>query len=110
MNEKILLGVDGGGTKTDFGLFTPVGECIEYLNTGSRSHEILPGGFVEVEEKLLQDLTELFSRHHIDPIDVTAAFGLAGIDTPQQRQKMEKIVAKMNFADFVVSNDSVLGI
>ncbi len=110
MEEKVLLGVDGGGTKTDYGLFTYAGKCLEYLHTGSRSHEILPGGFEAVEIHMLEDLRQILGKHQIEAKNVTAAFGLAGIDTPWQQEQMEKNLSKMGFADFVVSNDSVLGV
>jgi N-acetylglucosamine kinase-like BadF-type ATPase len=110
MEEKFLLGVDGGGTKTDYGLFTYTGKCMEYLHTGSRSHEILPGGFEAVEKQMLQDLRLILEKHNIEAKNVSAAFGLAGIDTPWQQEQMEKILSKMAFADFVVSNDSILGV
>ncbi len=110
MEQKVLLGVDGGGTKTDYGLFTYTGECMEYLHTGSRSHEILPGGFEAVETYMLEDLHQILTKHHIEAKNVSAAFGLAGIDTPWQQEQMEKILRKIGFADFVVSNDSILGV
>lgn len=107
---KLLLGVDGGGTKADYGLFTKEGELIDYLHTTSRSHESLAGGFEEAEVLMLKDLDYLMQKHGINPSDVTAAFGLAGIDTPAQRKIIEASIQKVGFADFVVSNDSVLGI
>ena len=41
MKTEYIIGVDGGGTKTDYLLFTTEGEYIDSMNVGSRSHEIL---------------------------------------------------------------------
>ena len=110
MNVNYLLGVDGGGTKTDYILCTKEGRFIDHLRVGSRSHEFLPGGFLEVEDKLLNDLRCLLKSHNIQPIEVSAAFGLAGIDIPCQLEKINSILGKMGFGKYIVNNDSLLGI
>lgn len=111
MNMEYVIGVDGGGTKTDYLIYTVEGEYIDTLRTGSRSHEILSGGFRETEEKLLADLDELLKKNNIAASKIAAAvFGMAGVDTPAQKETMSKIVEKAGFQKYVVSNDSVLGI
>lgn len=111
MNKEYIIGVDGGGTKTDYLIFTTEGEIIDSLRTGSRSHEVLSGGFAETEEKLLADLDYLLKKNNILRTSIAAAaFGLAGVDTPAQLATMNKIVEKAGFRKFIVSNDSVLGI
>ena len=108
--KSYLLGVDGGGTKTDYGLFTIEGTQVDVLHQGTRNHEALEGGFEEAEMLLHQDITGLLGKHHIMPDQVFAALGLAGIDTPSQLHKMNQIIEKHCFRRFIVSNDSVLGI
>jgi N-acetylglucosamine kinase-like BadF-type ATPase len=111
MDKRYVIGVDGGGTKTDYLLFTTEGEFIDALHVGSRSHEVLPGGFPEVEEAVLADLDQLLMKNNIDYSEVAAAaFGMAGIDTPTQLEKMNQILAKTPLSNYIVSNDSVLGI
>lgn len=111
MNTEYVIGVDGGGTKTDYLIYTVEGEFVDLLRTGSRSHEILSGGFREVEEKLLADLDDLLKKNYIAAANIAAAvFGMAGVDTPAQKDTMSKIVEKAGFQNYVVSNDSVLGI
>ncbi len=111
MNKEYIIGVDGGGTKTDYLIFTVEGEPVASLRTGSRSHEVLNGGFAEAEEKLLSDLDELLRKNNIPRTSVAAAaFGMAGVDTPAQQTAMSNIVKKAGFRKFIVSNDSVLGI
>lgn len=111
MDEKYIIGVDAGGTKTDYLLFTEKGRWVDSLHTGSRSHEVLPGGFAEVEEAVLADLNTLLARNSISSSQILAAvFGMAGVDTPSQQIRMTQILTKAGFAKLVVSNDSVLGI
>ncbi|WMJ86091.1 BadF/BadG/BcrA/BcrD ATPase family protein [Anaerocolumna sp. MB42-C2] len=110
MEKKYIIGVDGGGTKTDYLVFTTAGEWVDNLRVGSRSHEVLEGGFAEVEEKTLEDINYLLKKNGIKTSEVgAAAFGMAGIDTPAQLGKMKGILDKTGLK-YVVSNDSLLGI
>ncbi len=111
METKYIIGVDGGGTKSDYLLFTTEGEFVDAYKVGSRSHEILSGGFAEVEEKVLADIKQLLAKNNIAVSSVeAAAFGMAGIDTPVQLEQMNRILEKASLKKFVVSNDSILGI
>ncbi|MGB8451602.1 MAG: BadF/BadG/BcrA/BcrD ATPase family protein [Anaerocolumna sp.] len=110
METKYIIGVDGGGTKTDYLIFTMNGECVDNLRVRSRSHEVLDGGFAEVEEKILADIDYLLEKNSINKIQVVAAaFGMAGIDTPAQLARIKAILNKTGL-NYVVSNDSILGI
>lgn len=111
MEKQYIIGVDGGGTKTDYLLFTTSGKKVDALRVGTRSHEMLPGGFLEVEETILSDLAMLLNRNSIHNKQiVAAAFGMAGIDTPGQHAKLSAILEKVGFEQCVIANDSVLGI
>ncbi len=111
MDIKYIIGVDAGGTKTDYLLFTEDGKWVDSLRAGARSHEVLPGGFAEVEEKVMEDLNTLLVRNSISSAQISAAvFGMAGVDTPSQHAKIMQILEKAGFAKLVVANDSVLGI
>lgn len=111
MENKYIIGVDGGGTKTDYLLFTVDGKWVDALRVGSRSHEVLPGGFDEAEVRISQDLEHLIAKNQISRNQVVAAaFGMAGVDTPSQQVKLTDILKKEGFPRFKVANDSVLGI
>jgi N-acetylglucosamine kinase-like BadF-type ATPase len=111
METQYIIGVDGGGTKTDYLLFTQEGEWVDSLRVGSRSHEMLEGGFAEAEELILSDLNILCKKHSIEKYQIAAAaFGMAGIDTPDQLEKIKIILDKAELKPYVVSNDSILGI
>jgi N-acetylglucosamine kinase-like BadF-type ATPase len=111
METKYIIGVDGGGTKTDYLLFTLAGEWVDSLRVESRSHEVLEGGFTETEELILSDLEYLCKKHSIKKSQIAAAaFGMAGIDTPKQLSKMKSILDKTELKHYVIANDSILGI
>lgn len=111
MNKRYMIGVDGGGTKTDYLLFTTEGEWIDSLRVGSRSHEVVDGGFAEAEALILSDLEGICRKNGITKdLIAGAAFGMAGIDTPKQLATIKKILNKTEIKNYVVANDSILGI
>jgi N-acetylglucosamine kinase-like BadF-type ATPase len=111
MNTEYIIGVDGGGTKTDYLLYTTEGDWVDSLHVSSRSHEALTGGFAEVEKLLLHDLSYLLIRNGISKGQITAAaFGMAGMDTPAQLTAMKEILNKTGIHKYVLANDSILGI
>lgn len=104
-----VLGVDGGNTKTDYMLYTLAGDLAGHLRAGSCSHEKigLDGARREMGARIAALLAQTGVR--MDQISA-AAFGLAGIDQPVQRQALEGIVHGLGFANSVAMNDSFLGI
>ena len=111
MREKLLLGVDGGNTKTDFLLYTESGTCVSHLRTGTSSHEALPGGFEEVEQRLSERIDRLCEMAGCTRQDVSSAvFGLAGADTEEQHARLSAIVDRLLPGKTYVCNDSMLGI
>ena len=110
MLEKFLLGVDGGGTKTDYVLCHSNGQIMDHLRVGSRSHEVVEGGFLALERLVSKDIQTLLSKHQIAIGNVVAAFGLAGIDTLDQLYKVKNILDQFGFEGYEVANDSILGI
>ena len=106
-----LLGVDGGGTKTEYVLAKADCTVVDTLYTGTCSHEQFSDGFDGMERAMSAQLNELFSRNGITAADIAAAgFGLAGADLPWQVTELKKRVAALGFARFDVANDGILGI
>jgi N-acetylglucosamine kinase-like BadF-type ATPase len=111
METEYIIGVDGGGTKTDYLIFSTAGEFVDSYRVGSRSHEVLSGGFAEVEELFLADIEYLLKRNNIiKSMVAAAAFGMAGIDTPAQLSQMKNIIDKASLRNYTIANDSILGI
>ena len=108
---KYIVGVDGGNTKTDYFLFTDSGDFVDAIRGGTCSHEALPDSFSGSFRVMKEYFDELFKKNNIDVSDVSAAvFGLAGCDTPIQKEKLEEVVANLGFKKYVVANDAFLPI
>ncbi|HAX72047.1 MAG TPA: N-acetylglucosamine kinase, partial [Firmicutes bacterium] len=109
--RKFVIGVDGGNTKTDYFLFDTEGNLIDHLKGGTCSHEALSDSFEGAYRLLKMHLDLLVHRNDLtyDEIE-SAAFGLAGVDLLHQRETLEDIVERIGFKNYVVDNDSFLGI
>lgn len=106
-----MLGLDGGGTKSDCVLMDTEGNLVDYLQWGTTSHEFLDGGMKELEIELKKMFSELFARNHIDSGQIEhAVFGMAGVDTHYQQEKIKNMIAQNGIAHFRVCNDGYLGI
>ena len=111
MEKKYLLGVDGGNTKTDFMLFDSKGNFVDHLRAGTCSHESVKDSFAGAKRELNKNLTILCERSGISRREIAASvFGLAGIDTSMQQQKLTKILEELGFKNFIALNDSFLSI
>ncbi len=108
---KYIVGVDGGNTKTDYFLFSDKGEFVDSLRSGTCSHEGLADSFNGSYRVMKECFDELLCRNNITYSDIKASvFGLAGCDTPYQKEKLEEVVSKLGFTNFKIVNDSFLPI
>ena len=108
---KYIIGVDGGNTKTDYFLFNTEGKFIDFIRSGTCSHEALSDSFSGTKRKMKEVFDVLLSRNKLSPKDISfSAFGLAGCDLKSQKENLEKVISELGFVNFVVANDSVLGI
>lgn len=109
--KKYILGVDGGNTKTDYFLFDTDCNFIDFKRSGTCSHEGLKDSFLGTYRVMKEELDGLFNKNNITVSDIEGAvFGLAGVDTPYQKEKIEEVVTNLGFKKFKVVNDSFLGI
>lgn len=109
--KKIILGVDGGNTKTDYFLFTNDGEFIDFFRGPTCSHEQFRNSYVGAYEAMEKVFLDFLPKNNIKAEEIHAAvFGLAGVDTPSQKENMENVVKKLGFKNFKVVNDSFLGV
>lgn len=108
---KYILGVDGGNTKTDYFLFDLQGNFIDHLKSSTCSHEGLCDSYEGSYKAIKKDLGLLLEKNKITILEIeSAVFGLAGVDTPHQKQELEKVINRLGFKKFIVANDSFLGI
>lgn len=108
---EYILGVDGGNTKTDYFLFDINAKLIDFYRGGTCSHEGLKDSF-EGSYRVMNDVfTMFFARNNISVDDIKASvFGLAGVDTPRQKTRLEEVVSRLGFKNSRVVNDSQLGV
>ena len=106
-----LFGVDGGNTKTDYFLFTSDGKLIAKRRSGTCSHEAFINGFEMAKKIMSEEIGIILGENNLKPQDIDAAcFGLAGCDVESQHQKLVEIVKEIGFKNFVIVNDSFIGI
>lgn len=109
--KKYILGVDGGNTKTDYYLFTDDAVFLDHGRYGTCSHEALKDSFDGTYRVMNEVFKEFLGRNGLTPEDISAAcFGLAGVDTPYQKKMIEEKIRLLGFRNFVVANDSFLGV
>ena len=111
MDKKYILGVDGGNTKTDYFLFDTTGEFIDFYRDGTCSHEGLKDSFEGSYRVMNQAILNILAKNNLKVSDIYATvLGLAGVDTPYQKKKLEEVVERIGFKTYKVVNDSFLGI
>ena len=109
--KKIVLGVDGGNTKTDYFLFTNHGEFIDFFRGPTCSHEQFKNGYVGAHDAMKKVFDWFLPKNNLKAKDIDAAvFGLAGVDTPTQKENLERVVESLGFKNYKVVNDSFLGV
>lgn len=111
MNGQYVIGVDGGGTKTDCALLTRDGTLVDFIRWGTTSHEFLDGGMAEMRQELGALIQLILRRNAIRPDDIcSGVFGMAGVDTPWQKRRVEEVLLEQGISCSIVCNDGYLGI
>lgn len=111
--SKYVLGVDGGGTKTDYLLFDTTGNMKAHLRGAGTNHEGMAGGMKELEAKLNDVLPPFLRQSGLEPGSLAGAvFGMAGVDVPSQKAALEGMFTRMgmDINNIRVMNDSFIGI
>jgi len=109
--KQFVLGVDGGGTKTDYLLFDAEGNFIAHLRGAGTNHENMPGGLADLEALLNRVIPPFLGEYGLVPGDIAGAvFGIAGVDVPRQKAAVEGILVRMGFVNLRVMNDAFIGV
>ncbi|MGL4361686.1 MAG: N-acetylglucosamine kinase [Cellulosilyticaceae bacterium] len=111
MKKSYIIGVDGGNTKTDYFLFDTEGTYIGTIRSGTCSHERMTNGYEGSYTEMNARIQELLVAHNVDIEDVViGVFGLAGLDTPVQKECLEEVIRRIGFKNFIADNDGYLGL
>jgi N-acetylglucosamine kinase-like BadF-type ATPase len=107
----IVLGVDGGGTKSHYALASIDGRLLDFVEGGASNHESYADGFASARKELERSLLALLSRNSLRASDIAAAvLGIAGADVPSQVATYEGFVRGLGIESPTVCNDSFLGV
>ena len=108
---KYVIGVDIGATKSHLALFDTEGTLVDFGHWGPLNHEALPGSFAQFKDELEQFTAQILSKNglKLEQI-VSAAFGIAGVDTKLQHSIISKIIKEIGFTNFRLANDAFIGI
>lgn len=106
MAEQVVLGVDGGGTKTDVIVVTGHGQVVGFASGGGANWEGV--GLDAVEDVLHRLVTAAVDRAGLERSDLhAAAYCLAGVDWPSDLDRLEPRVEALDVnGPRLVENDS----
>ncbi len=108
--QKVLIGIDGGATKTRGILTTEEGEVLATANGGSTNQF---SNTMDVVKWNLQNIIEHLltkSKHKVSNVR-GICLGLAGVDKPADAKRIYQIVAEiMPRTDIEVANDSLIAL
>jgi len=109
--SKFVLGADGGATKSHLAIFDDKGNCVGSTAYGPLNHEVMKGSYDELEERLGELLPLVLKAAGAGINDIAfAVFGLAGVDTDAQQERISKMVRKNGFVNEITCNDAFLGV
>jgi N-acetylglucosamine kinase-like BadF-type ATPase len=104
------IGVDGGGTKTQYALFDEKKNMLASVKTEGTNHENLAGGIPEAAGILMRGIEELLLNNALMQKEITfVLMALAGMDHPYQEEAMAKALKKAGLKiPFSVYNDGFI--
>jgi len=109
--SKLILGVDGGATKSHLAIFDNGGNCVGSAAYGPLNHEVMKGSYDELNERLAEVIPFVLKDAGAKVSDILfAVFGLAGVDTDAQQIRISKMIRELGFKEFITCNDAFLGV
>ncbi len=100
--QRYYLGIDGGGTKTDFALADSEGNMISRVVLGACNPNDV--GISEAQDVLLRGITEVCHRYQKNSISVF--LGFAGGASDKHAQKMLDYLCGFGFAEAGIGEDT----
>ncbi len=101
---KVVLGVDGGNSKTAALIMRHDGRCLGHITTEGSNHENI--GFPAASRILKQAAEDALSSAGITPPIDVAFWGLAGVDIASDEAALSAIVERLDIARRnIVKND-----
>ena len=103
------IGVDGGGTKTQYALFDENRNMLDSVKTEGSNHENLEGAIPEAAGIIMGGINDLLKENKLALSDIThILMALAGIDHQYQYEAMCELLSKKGLKNFEVFNDGFI--
>lgn len=104
------IGIDGGGTKTQYALFNEKKEMLSSVKTTGSNHENLEGAIPEAAGIIIGGINELLKENELEQKGIThILMALAGIDHDYQCEEMTKELKKLGLdVPFSIYNDGFI--
>lgn len=104
------IGIDGGGTKTQYALFNEKKELLSSVKTTGSNHENLEGAIPEAAGIIMGGVNELLKTNSLEQKDIAhILMALAGIDHQYQCDEMVLELKKLGLeVPFSVYNDGFI--
>lgn len=108
MNERVILAVDGGNSKTDLALVAEDGRVLAFERGPSCSpHRVGVAGCVAAIEALLEAAHASLDGAR-PPRAAAAAVMVAGVDREREQQELRALILERDWADLVaIGNDTL---
>lgn len=107
---SFYIGIDGGGTKTQYALFDEKKDMISYIKATGSNHENLEGAIPEAAKILMDGINELIKDNNLVLGDIShILMALAGIDHKYQCDEMTGELKKLGLnVPFSIYNDGFI--
>jgi N-acetylglucosamine kinase-like BadF-type ATPase len=103
--NKYILGVDGGGTKTDVVIADENGKVISSASNGGANWERM--GIAQALDSLEEVITKAATDAGISTSEISSAsFAIAGIDWPEDIKLYTPITKRLGISKYEIMNDS----
>ncbi len=99
---EYFLGVDGGGTKTDFVLADAGGRILSHITLGASNPNDI--GMKGTRDLLARGITEAIGD--VPTSRISAFFGIAGGTSGDNRERISEFLSKYGFKHFMNGNDA----
>ena len=109
--SKLILGLDGGATKSHLAIFDESGKLIGASAYGPLNHEVMGGSFKELDKRIGEFIPRVLKETGVSADDIAyAVYGLAGVDTDTQHTRISDMLRKNGIKEYLVCNDAFLGV
>lgn len=104
------IGIDGGGTKTQYALFDEKKNMISTVKTGGSNHENLPGGIADAAAVIMGGINNLLLANAMLQQNISfVLMALAGMDHPYQEAALAETLRSLGLkVPFYICNDGYI--